>query len=168
MYDCWLRQRWIFDGRRIESSDGWAGLGWDEAFEVSRHSLRTIPFDSMSFADNRIEAGVEELTHCTTSNAVWRKADGCNLWRGCSAELTGVPRLAGEIAPLLRARRYKFLVTRRDVEISSFPSPNRTQGTESNYEIRACVRWCDQRRGEGKSVETVVLTVRLMQRCRAL
>ena len=40
-----------------------AGLGWDEAFEVSRHSLRTIPFDSMSFADNRIEAGVEELTH---------------------------------------------------------------------------------------------------------
>ena len=63
MYDCWLRQRWILDGRRIESSDGWAGLGWDEAFEVSRHSLRTIPFDSMSFADNRIEAGVEELTH---------------------------------------------------------------------------------------------------------
>jgi hypothetical protein len=30
--------------------------------------LRTIPFDSMSFADNRIEAGVEELTH-VTSNA---------------------------------------------------------------------------------------------------
>ena len=83
MYDCWLRQRWIFDGRRIETSDGWAGLGWDEAFEVSRHSLRTIPFDSMSFADNRIEAGVEELTHrlSTTPNAVWRKADGCNLWR---------------------------------------------------------------------------------------
>lgn len=51
------------DVASTESSDGWAGLGWDEAFEVSRHSLRTIPFDSMSFADNRIEAGVEELTH---------------------------------------------------------------------------------------------------------
>jgi hypothetical protein len=155
----------------MEGSDGWAGLGWGEAFEVSRHSSRTIPFDSMSFADNRIVDGVEELTH-VTSNAVWRKVDGCscNLWSGCSAELTGVcvPRLAGEIAPLLRARRYKFLVTRRDVEISSFPSPNRNQGTESNYEIRACVRWCDQRRGEGKSVEIVVVTARLMQICRAL
>lgn len=51
------------DVASTESSDGWAGLGWGEAFEVSRHPLRTIPFDSMSFADNRIEAGVEELTH---------------------------------------------------------------------------------------------------------
>jgi hypothetical protein len=81
MYDCWLRQRWIFDGRRDVHGEfrrlGWPGLAWGEAFEVSRHSLRTIPFDSMSFADSRIEAGVEELTH-VTSNAMWRKVDGCN------------------------------------------------------------------------------------------
>ena len=82
MYDCRLRQRWIFNGRRSVHGE-FRRLGWGEAFEVSRHPLRTIPFDSMSFADNRIEAGVEELTHrlSTTPNAVWRKADGCNLWR---------------------------------------------------------------------------------------
>ena len=65
MYDCWQLQRWIF--RIFTGGRPWrvqtAGLGWGEAFEVSRHSLRTIPFDSMSFAGYRIEAGIEELTH---------------------------------------------------------------------------------------------------------
>ena len=65
------RRRVGDDVRTASDANAAAGLGWGEAFEVSRHSLRTIPFDSMSFADNRIEAGVEELTHVTLE-AMWR------------------------------------------------------------------------------------------------